>query len=491
MHSMVEFMGRRARRLRALMTRGERERAMDEEMRFHLEMEAAELRRAGVPASEAARQARLMFGGVERFKEEGRDARGTRLIEDLWHDLRYGWRQLHRSRGFAAATVLTLGFGIGATTMLHSDRRYVTLEASTLASAERLVYLGQGPRDCRLCLGMAAGNYLSIRNQARSLEHVSMIAEWEPVLRGTERAELTDGQRVTTEFFRTLDIHPMLGRTLIPDDSAWGRHQVVVLTEAMWRGRFNGDREVIGQTIILDRLPYTVVGVVANDAVYPSDTEFWAPLLLTAEQAADRTSADYRVVGRLRDGATVPMASAEVAGLAAQIATESQEVVNGSTFVAVPVLAQYQMIEGPPWTFTAAAALVLLIACINLAVLLIARLSARRRELAVRRAMGAASGRIVRQLLAETMLLTALGGVLGVVVSALGGRALLGWTEILFDGRAFAFALAVGLLCGLVIGVWPARAQFPEDLRDQAGLHHRSSACGASAESTGLPQHRS
>jgi predicted permease len=467
---MLEFFERSVRRLRALAKRGEREQTMDEEMRFHLEMEAAELRRAGVPASEAMRQARLMFGGVERFKEEGRDARGTRPIEDLWQDLRYGARQLRRSPGFAAATVLTLALGIGATTMLQSDRRYVASEANTLASPERLVYLGQGPKNCVRCRRMAAGNYVSIRDQARSFEHVSMIAEWEPILRGTERAELMDGQRVTTEFFRTLDIHPMLGRTLIPDDSAGGRNQVVVLTEAMWRDRFDSDRQVLGQTIVLDRLPYAIVGVVANDAVYPSDTEFWAPLVLTLEQLSDRQSADYGVVGRLREGATANMASAEVAGIAAQIAAESPEAMNGSTFAAVPVLSFYRTIERNPWTFDAAVALVLLIACINLAVLLIVRLSARKRELAVRRALGAATGRIIRQLLAETMLLTALAGILGSVAAVWGGRMLLGWPKTLFDVRAFAFALAVGLVSGLIIGLWPSirftRPKLLSGLRD-------------------------
>jgi predicted permease len=467
---MFMFFGKSVRRLRGLMSRGEHERRMDDEVRFHLEMEAAELRGAGVSASEAMRQARLRFGGVERFKEEGRDARGTRPIEELWQDLNYGARQLRRTPGFTAATVLTLALGIGATTMLQSDRRYLASEVRTLASPEGLVYVGQGPERCLRCRRMAAGNYASIRSRARSFEHMSMIAEWEPILRGTERAELTDGQRVTTEFFQTLRIQAMLGRTLLPDDGAGDRQHVVVLTEAMWRDRFGSDKGVLGRTIILDRLPYTIVGVVANDAVYPSDTEFWAPLVLTAGQLSDRQNTEYGVVARLRDGTTAQLASVELATIASQLTSESQDVLDGSTFVVVPVLSFHRMIRGLPQTFTVAVALVLLIACVNLAVLLIARLSVRGRELAVRRALGAATGRIIRQLLTETILVTVLGGLLGAAVAVWGGRILLGWPEILFDVGAFAFALASGLVSGLVIGLWPsirsARPKLMSGLRD-------------------------
>lgn len=452
---MFETVRRMWRRLHTLARRGDHDRAMAEEMRFHLEMEAADLRQAGVPGDEAARRARLTFGGVERFKEEGRDVRGTRLIEDLWQDLSYATRQLRASPGFAAATVLTLALGIGATTMMYSNHRYITAEGNTLASPERLVFLGQGPKNCPRCANMPAGNYAAIRDQVQSLEYAAMIEEWEPIFRGADRAELLDGQRVTGEFFQTLGIQPMLGRTLLPGDMAAERQQVLVLTEKMWRTRFNADVRVLGQEMILDRVPYTIVGVVANKAVYPQDTEFWAPLVLTPEQANDRTSADYRVVGRLRDNATLTMLSAELGGIAGQIAAEFPTEMNRSTFTAGPLLDLHRFGGSIP-TFSTAVGLVLLIACINLAGLLVARLSVRRRELALRRALGAKSGRLVRQLLAETVMLTSLAGALGAALAVWGSRALLGWTELYFDGHAFAVALAIGLLSGLVIGLWPA-----------------------------------
>jgi predicted permease len=455
---MLAFARRIARRLRALIRNEEYEQEMNEEMRFHLEMEAADLRRAGVPADEAMRRARLTFGGVENFKEEGRDARGTRLLENLWQDLRYAARQLRASPGFAIATILTLALGVGATTMIHSYGRFLSSEGNALATPERLVYIGQGPRACRLCPNMAAGNYLTIKDQARSLESVSMISEWEPVVRGPDRTELTDGQRVTPEFFQTLGIRPLLGRTLLPEDSASDRQHVIVLTEGMWRTQFSGDRRVLGQTLILDRIPYTIVGVVANDDVYPRDTQFWAPLILTPADASERRDADYRVVGRLREGATPAMAAAEVGGIAARLAAEHPDIMDRATFRAAPLLNLHRFRgEGSTRTSAAAVGLLLLIACINLAGLLIARLSVRRRELAIRRAMGAVSGRLVRQLLAETLLLTALGGAVGAVVSLWGARLLLGGGELFkLDLQVFAVALTIGLLSGVAIGLWPA-----------------------------------
>jgi putative ABC transport system permease protein len=468
---IVQLVGRVARRLRMLRRRSEHERAMDGEMRFHLEMEAAELQRGGLSAEEAKRRARVLFGGVELFKEEGRDARGTRWLEDLWQDLGYALRQLRASPGFAAATVLTLALGVGVTTMMHSSRWYRTFEGSTLGSPDRLVYIGQGPRGCARCARMSVANYLTTRQRVRSLESMSLIAEWEPILRGGEQTRLTDGQRVTPEFFRTLDIQPLLGRTLVPEDSLSGRQHVIVLTEAMWRTHFQSDRRALGQSIILDRLPYIIVGVVANDAVYPSDTEFWAPLVWTPEEANDHENTEYRALGRLRAGATPAQLSAEVRGIGAQIDAELPSALNGSILRAGSLLELHRPVtDGTTLIFTAAVALVLLIACINLACLLIARLVARRRELAVRRAMGAAPGRIARQLLAETMLLTALGGVGGMVVAVWASRALFGSAALFFDGNAYALSLGIGLLCGLVIGLWPAlrfaRPQDVHELRD-------------------------
>ena len=467
---MVAFLRRIARRIGVLFHRGDHERAMDEEMRFHVEMEAAELQRAGMPAGEARRRARIAFGAVERFKEEGRDARGVRLMEDLWQDVRYAARQLRASPGFATATVLTLALGIGAATMMYSFQRSLVSEGNALNAPERLVFVEQLPKDCLRCGRMASGNYITIRDQTRSLEHISLFLDWDPILRTADHTELVDGVRVTTEFFLTLDTHAILGRTLVPVDSTADRQQVVVLSERMWRDRFGSDNGVLGRTMILDRLPYTIVGVVADGAVYPANTDFWTPLVITARDVNERGRAEYRAIGRLRKDANAQMAATEVAAIGGRLSAELPALMRNTTLGTVPVLDFYELSgDTETWTFTAAVGLVLLISWINLAGLLIARLTARRRELAVRRAMGAAYGRIVRQILVETVLLTALGGALGAAFAAWGLRALIGWSQLQLDANAFAVALSLGLLSGLGIGLWPslrfARPQLVHELR--------------------------
>ena len=463
-------------RLRALFRRDEIEADFDEEVRYHLDREVERLLARGLSPKEARAMARRGFGSPVSAKDEARETWRWRWIDELAQDLQYAVRQLSSNRGFAAATVLTLALGIGATTMLFSVRRSYAANERTLASPERLVYVGQGPKPCQSCTDIALGNYVTIRDRTRSLEHLSLFADWEPVLRGSDVAELIDGAQVTTGFFRTLDIRPMLGRTLIPSDSASGLRHVVVLSEALWAARFGADSGILGRTIVLNRIPHVVVGVVPNEAVYPPGTRLWVPLVPTLAQANDRTAAQYRVVGRLRAGVSVEAAAAEIGDLAGQISAEFPETMGESSLKLAPLL-QFQSNQrtgdGGELIFTAAVGLLLLIACINLASLLIARLMARRRELAVRGALGAAPSRIARQLMAETILLTALAGAAGLVLAAWGTRTVIGGAFSL-DVRTFGVALATGVLTGLVIGLWPsvrfARSPLVDELRQGTRL---------------------
>ena len=381
---------------------------------------------------------------------------GAGMMDGLARDLGYALRTLARRPGFAAVIVLTLALGIGAALVMHGYGRVSRPGPSGLEEPERLVDLGEGPEGCRDCSGLSARSYRTIGDQARSFEGVSLFAEWEPTLRGTDGAELLDGLLVTTGIFGTLGIRPLLGRFFLPDDGAPGGPPVVVLGEAAWRRRLGGDPGVIGRTIVLDRTPHTVVGIAPASLVFPhagDPTEVWAPLAETTASASEEAGPTYPAVARLREGTSAAVASAELAVLAGR-SRESPPSGESDTFLVRPLLDAGGLLAAPP-TLVAAVGLVLSIAWINLAGLLLARLSARRQELALRRALGAAPGRIVRQLLAEATLLGALAGLVGMGVAVLGARAVLGTADVL-DARSFGLAVGLGLASGVAIGSWPA-----------------------------------
>jgi predicted permease len=381
---------------------------------------------------------------------------GPRTVEGLGSDARYVLRTLRASPGFAIATVATLGLGIGATLVLDGYGRASRPGPAGIASPERLLHLGEGPPGCVGCVSMGSGAYGIVQDEARSFERVSRFAEWEPTLRGTSGGALLDGLQVSPEIFETLGVRPLLGRLFVAGDGEPGGEHVVVLGEATWRSRFGVDSTVIGQSVILDRVPYSIVGVVSDRFVFPDAvdrTEVWAPLAGNAAAASDESGIEYRVVARLREGATAASASVELAGLAARSAPSggSRE---DATYLVSPVLEESGLVNAPT-LLVVAVWVVLLISWINLAGLVVARLSARRSELAVRRALGATSSHIVRHLLVEATVLAVLGGLLGTAVAVAGTRAVLGTAQPV-DLRTLRLVLVLGGLSSVVVGAWPA-----------------------------------
>ena len=267
---------------------------------------------------------------------------------------------------------------------------------------------------------------------------------------------ITVGQ-VTTEFFDALAVSPVMGRTFLPDDGQEGREPVVVMSDELWRARFGAGADILGRTLFLDRKPYDVVGVIADRDVYPLDTELWAPLQFRDVPLDDRTADSYLALARLRAGSSVDQAKAEISTIGLQLANTFPDQMRDLRFTLTPLLdfnRPSSNLEG--WIFMGAVALVLLIGCINLAGLLIARWSGRRRELAIRRALGAGPGRLVRQLVVEVTVLTLIAGVLGALVAIWGIQTLVRWPGIRVDTQSFVLALSIGAACGLVISVWPA-----------------------------------
>ena len=459
------------RKLRSLVRRSRRERDMDDEMRFHVEMEAAELVRGGMPADEARRVASATFGGIERHKDDARDTVGFRLLDDLAQDLRYAVRQLRASPGFTAATILTLALGVGATTTMYAIDRAVSATSIAFTRPNELVHIAQGTGgDCNACWRLAKGNYMTVRDESRTLSGVSLVAGWSAILRGPEHTEIISGAKVTPAMFQMLAVPAMLGRTIVPGYSAPERRNVVVLSETLWRTRFGGDSSVIGSTIVLDAIPRTIIGVVATRFTFPRDAMVWAPRILGASDASDRSWTNDNAIARLRPGATLSQARVELATIAARLAVDYPESMKHWTIDAMPFgewISPARNDRATTMLFLAVG-LVLLIACTNLAGLLIARLTVRRKEIAVRAAMGASGGRIARQLLTETVLLTMISGAFGAALAAFATRVvrdampdfilewLPNWRSMGMDSSALLVALATGAATGAVIGLWPA-----------------------------------
>jgi len=472
---------------------------MDDEMRFHVDMESAELTRAGMPADEARRVAAATFGGIARHKDDARDAVGFRLVDDLAQDLRYGARQLGASPGFTAATIVTLALGVGATTTIYAIERTVTASNIAFARPDELVHLAQGTGgDCNACWRLAKGNYMTVRDETKTLAGVTLVAGWSAILRGPEHTEIINGAIVTPQMFQMLGVPAMLGRTITPADSSGDARNVVVLAENLWRNRFGGDSAIVGSKIVLDAVPRTVVGVIADRFAFPQGTVVWAPRILSSADANDRSWTNDDAIARLRPEVTLAQARAELAGIGARLSVQYPAAMRHWTIDAMSFREWLSPSRGDRTEFLlfAAVGLVLLIACINLAGLLIARLTVRQKEIAVRAAMGASGGRIARQLLTETVLLTLVSGVAGAAVAAAGVRAvrdsmpgfivelLPNWPAMRMDIPSFLIALGTGALTGLVIGFWPAwrfgRPTLVSVLKDGA----RSATSGGGASRT-------
>ncbi len=303
---------------------------------------------------------------------------------------------------------------------------------------------------------------------ATTLANVGLVSGWTAIVRGTDRAEALNGVRVTPDFFRTLGARTLLGRTLGPADTAIGHRDAVVLSETLWRTRFGADSGIVGRTTVINGTPFTVVGVLAGATTYPLNTDLWAPLAITSAMAVNYHWTDFDMVARARPGVPLSRVRAELASLAREEALAYPDQMRATTFRVQSLSLWHDADMSPVWISSGAVGLVLLIACINLAALLLAQLASRRRELAVRAAMGAGPSRIARQLLTETMLVSLLGGGFG-ALAAWGGIAAIravmpadlsssmpGWNFFRLDLPALAVALAIGLGTGVVIGLWPA-----------------------------------
>lgn len=477
--------------MRVVARRSRLEGEMDAELRFHIEAFAEDLVRAGVPREEAQRRARIEFGGIERVKEEGREARGLAWFDTLRQDFRYGLRTLYRSPGFAAVAALTLALGVGANTAIFSVVYGVLLEPLPYKDAARLILLNETTPRVGV-VSVSYPNFLDWRAQSSQFSQMAAVCGARFNLAGVSQPESINGQAVSPNFLSLLGIRPLLGRDFDPSEEKTGAAPVVMLSYSLWQGHLGGDPSAVGRTIMLDGRGYTIIGVLPATFRWPDKVDVLEPIGVWATQGSEVTDrgdrGDMVVLGRLRPQATPAQARSEMEGIAARLA-EEYPATNDQFGVAFKPIRDAFVSDMRPAILTlfGAVTFVLLIACANVANLLLVRGASRTREIALRIALGASRGRIVRQMLTESLLLGLLGGVIGVFLALAGIRGMRGLisTDMLsgatiqLNGVVLLFTAAVVALATFIFGLAPATRSTKPDVQSQ--LKEGSAGAGTGA----------
>ena len=458
-------------RIRSLLRRDRVEQELAEELRDHLERKTEENVAQGMTPEEARRKALREFGGVELSKEKCRDARRVNLLEDLITDIRYGFRTLRLSPAFTAVAILTLALGVGANTAIFSLVNGVLLRPLPYRNPDRLTMVWEKSRDGSP-ENVGYATYLDWKNQNQSFEQLAIYSSWQPVLQVGEPEPLS-GLRVTSNYFRTLGVHPEIGRDFLPEEDAPNSNKVVMLSHSLWQRKFNSDPNIAGKSIDMNATQYIVAGVLP--ASYQSlmtqdprggEVEIWRVLGYDVSQPwACRDCHHLRAIGLLRDGVPIAQANAEMDTIMAALTKTYPKEYDDTGVILTPVREQLLGPASTPlYILLGAVSFVLLVACANLANLLLARATNRDREVAVRVALGATRGRIIRQLLAETCVLGLLGAAVGLIpaywtpkaLAVMGGGDLPRLDQVRLDWRVLFFTVAIALFTAVLAALAPA-----------------------------------
>jgi len=447
--------------------RREREAELDAEIRSHLDEAIRDRLARGESPDEARASALREFGNVGLVKEVTREMWGWASLEALWQDLRFGLRMLRKNLGFSLVAVLTLALGIGANTAIFSVVKGVLLRPLPYAEPQQLVRLFESVERSAMAgdrMEVAPANFLDWRAQTQSFSGLAAYGTTGSVISEGGEAERLEGSLVTTNFFATLGVTPLRGRVFTVEDEQVSE-RLVIIGYDVWQRRFGGAEDLIGRTIQLDGFSFTVIGIMPQGFQYPQRTQIYELYRLSPSQREMREAHFLKVVARLKPGATIAQAQLELSGVARRLAEQYPQTNRNWSVNVVPLLEeQVGTVRPALLALFGAVALVLLIACINVASLLLARAAGRQAEIGIRLALGAGRGRIVRQLLIESLLLAFMGGVAGVL---LGGWALDGLMalapenlprlgEVRLDTGVLGFTLLLSLLTGALFGLSPA-----------------------------------
>jgi predicted permease len=461
-------------RLRSLFWRREADQELDEELRYHVECKTEEHIARGMTPQEARRAAMLEIGGVEKRKEECRDTRRVNWIQDLLQDVRYGLRMLRKSPGFTVVAVLTLALGIGANTAIFNVAYGILLKSLPYPHSSRILQIwveGKRPEPYRIAYA-SRREFEVVRQQSHAFEQVAFYDEGGVTIIGGGPPESVQASTISGNFFAVLGTEPLLGRPILPGDMEPGHNQVAVISYALWQERFGGDPGIIGRAVLLqlstagtfaDRAnearPYIVVGVLPSLFPFPNLGEVLTPpdpgWVLTQMIA----------IARLKQGTTLERANTELHTIAARLSEaypEKEKDINLSAGTLRDRLTEDYRTK--LLILLAAASFVLLLACVNVSGLLIARSWARQREVAIRATLGATRLRLLRQFLLESVLLAFLGGALGLLFAHWGSNFLLSIApaetprldEIGIDRWVLAYVLAISCIGGMLFGLAPA-----------------------------------
>jgi len=449
-----------------LWRRKKMEEQLEKELRFHLDEHVNELIAQGHAPELAQRNARLALGGPEQVKEKCRDARGTRWLEDLFQDFRYALRTLRQRPGFATVAILALALGSGATTVMFTVINGVLLKPLAYPEADRLVTLHGKTEKYGEQWGFSYPEFHDYQSTGRTLRSVAAWTYAGGTVTGPGAAEYLFGRHISSGLFSVLGISPVEGRAFLPQEDQLGAAPVAVISYGLWQRRFGGRPETIGQQIVVDGKSYTIVGIAPVGLRLDGESDIYTPLgQSTDPRMRNRGAFFIHVLGRLQPNVTLAQAQTELSVIARQLATQYPEDNQGRDMVAHP-LSQEVVGDVRPtlWLLLGAVSLVLLIACVNVASLLLARAVSRQRELAMRVALGASRGRLVRQCLTESSVLGISGGALGILLTLVSIRPFVSlWPgslpraeNVQLDWRVLLFALGVSLLSSVLFGLAPA-----------------------------------